>query len=75
MAKQLKGDIDNDGKITDLDAVICLTIAAEAPGFSEQEKERADVNNDGTVSIKDARKILQHIAGIELIDEVIDNGI
>ena len=75
MAKQLKGDIDNDGKITDLDSVICLSIVAETPGFSEQEKARADVDNDGTVSLMDARKILQHIAGIELIDEVIDNGI
>ena len=71
MSKQLKGDIDNDGKITVLDAVICLTIAAEAPGFSEQEKARADVDNDGKVSLVDARKILQHIGGINLIDEVI----
>ena len=75
MAKQLKGDIDNDGKITDLDSVICLRIVAETINFSEQEKARADVNNDGKVSLMDARKILQHIAGIELIDEVIDNGI
>ena len=72
MAKQLKGDIDNDGKITVLDAVICLNIiASEGNGFSEQEKERADVNNDGRVSLMDAKAILKHIAGIELIDEVI----
>lgn len=75
MSKQLKGDIDNDGKITDLDSVICLANIAESISFSEQEKERADVDNDGTVSLFDARKILKHIAGIELIDEVIDNGI
>lgn len=72
MAKQLKGDIDNDGKITIVDATICLSIiASEGNGFSEQEKARADVNNDGGVSIKDAKAILRHIAGIELIDEVI----
>ena len=75
MAKQLKGDIDNDGKITVLDSQICLYNIAESINFSEQEKARADVNNDGKVSLMDARKILQHIAGIELIDEVIDNGI
>lgn len=75
MAKQLKGDIDNDGKITVLDSQICLYNIAEAIDFSEQEKARADVNNDGEVSLKDAKTILQHIAGIELIDEVIDNGI
>ena len=72
MSKQLKGDINNDGKITSMDATICLhTIAAEPIDFTEQEKARADVNNDGKVSLMDARKILQHIAGIELIDEVI----
>ena len=71
MSKQLKGDIDNDGKITILDSTICLSIVAETPGFSEQEKERADVNNDGRVSLMDAKAILRHIAGIALIDEVI----
>ena len=71
MAKQLKGDIDNDGKITVLDSQICFYNITEAINFSEQEKARADVNNDGKVSLMDARKILQHIAGIELIDEVI----
>ena len=75
MAKQLKGDIDNDGKITDLGSVICLANIAESISFSEQEKERADVDNDGEISLFDARKILKHIAGIELIDEVLDNGI
>ena len=72
MAKQLKGDINNDGKITVIDAAICqYIIASEGNDFSEQEKARADVNNDGIVSLKDARKILQHIGGINLIDEVI----
>lgn len=76
MSKQLKGDIDNDGKITILDSTICLVIiAAEPIDFTEQEKARADVNNDGRVSLMDAKAILRHIAGIELIDEVIDNGI
>ena len=71
MSKQLKGDIDNDGKITVLDSQICLYNIAEAINFSEQEKARADVNNDGKVSLMDAKAILKHIAGIELIDEVI----
>lgn len=71
MVKQLKGDIDNDGKITELDLVICLANMAELIDFSEQEKARADVNNDGTVSLRDAKAILRHIAGMELIDEVI----
>ena len=72
MSKQLKGDINNDGKITIVDATICLSIiATESIDFTEQEKARADVDNDGRVSLKDARAILRHIAGIELIDEVI----
>ena len=72
MSKQLKGDINNDGKITSMDAAICLRIiSAESIGFTEQEKARAAVNNDGIVSLKDAKAILRHIAGIELIDEVI----
>ena len=89
MSKQLKGDIDNDGKITILDSTICLHIMATEPidfteegkaradvnDFTEEEKARADVNNDGTVSLRDAKAILRHIAGIELIDGVIVNGI
>ena len=85
MSKQLKGDINNDGKITSMDASICLHIISAEPidftgqekaradvnDFTEQEKARADVNNDGRVSLKDAKAILRHIAGIELIDEVI----
>lgn len=72
MAKQLKGDIDNDGKITALDLYICLANETSQISFDEQEQIRADVNNDGEISLIDARKIFSHIAGDELIDEVIE---
>ena len=64
MSKQLKGDINNDGKITSMDAAICLQIiAAEPIDFTEQEKARADVNNDGKITIYDLLLIQKYILG------------
>lgn len=72
MAKQLRGDINNDGKIDVIDMTICLKSVVNSVSLDEGETLRADVNNDGNVSIFDARKLLQHVLGKELIDGVIE---
>ena len=72
MAKQLKGDINNDGRINMIDAYLTLRAVSDSSLFSPEELERADVNSDGSVTSVDARTILQHISAINLIDEVIE---
>ena len=72
MAKQLKGDINNDGRINMIDAYLTLRAVTDSSLFSPEELERADVNSDGSVTSVDARTILQHISATILIDEVIE---
>lgn len=72
MAKQLKGDINNDGKIDMVDTYLALRAVSDSSLFSPEELARADVNFDGNVSLVDARTILQHNSATILIDEVIE---
>ena len=72
MAKQLKGDINNDGKIDMVDTYLALRAVSDSSLFSPEELARADINSDGSVSLVDARTILQHISVTNLIDEVIE---
>ncbi len=69
---QFKGDIDNDGKINMLDAILSLKAVSEEIALDEEATSRGDVNNDGKVSLIDTRAIIKHICGTELIDEVIE---
>lgn len=71
MAKQLKGDINNDGKIDAIDMAICLNAAAGAISLGTEEAARADVDEDGRFNAVDARWILKHILGEKIIDGVI----
>lgn len=50
------GDLNNDGKITVVDALIVLEIASENLA---SDKETADVNHDGRITSLDALMILQ----------------
>ena len=72
MAKQLKGDINNDGKIDMVDAYLTLRAVTDSSLFSPEELERADVNSNGSVTSVDARTIFQHISATNLIDGVIE---
>lgn len=72
MAKQLRGDINNDGKLSIIDMLTIFRYKSGEIELDEQELARADVNGDGSVTLIDARSILRHIAGEELIDEVIE---
>lgn len=65
--KRLKGDVNADGDVDNLDAALVLQYDAGLKDFTEAEKKAADVNNDGEVDNLDAAIILQHDAGIETI--------
>ena len=58
------GDVNNDGKVTAIDARNVLQYAAGTKSFNSQQLKCADVNNDGKVTAFDARKILQIAAEI-----------
>ena len=72
MAKQILGDINNDGKIDAIDAYVCLKAAGGGISLDTEETARADVNEDGLVSAQDSRWIFQHISGEKIIDGVIE---
>lgn len=56
-----KGDVNFDGKVTAVDARLCLQ--AVASPLNSLQIGLADVNNDGKVSAVDARIMLQNVAG------------
>lgn len=68
MAKQILGDINNDGKIDAIDAYVCLRAASGVISLDTEEAARADVNEDGLVNAVDQRWIFQHISGERIID-------
>lgn len=69
---QFKGDIDNDGRITSMDASILFQYKSGALTLTDEEINRADVDNDGSATLADALTIFKHISGEILIDEVIE---
>ena len=77
MAKQLKGDINNDGKISIIDMLTIFMYKSGAipetgeNSLNPDELQRADVDNDGDVTLADALAIQKHIEGRDIIDGVI----
>lgn len=59
-AAQQKGDINNDGAITILDARKILRFAAELEKPTATEKIYADYDGDGFVTTKDANEVLKY---------------
>ena len=72
MAKQILGDINNDGKIDAIDAYVCLKATEGGISLDTEEAARADVNEDGRVNVVDRRWIFQHILGERIIDGVVE---
>lgn len=72
MAKQILGDINNDGKIDAIDAYVGLSAASGGVSLDTDETARADVNENGRVDAVDVRLLLQHIFGEKLIDGVVE---
>ncbi|NOY11661.1 MAG: hypothetical protein GXO67_06210 [Archaeoglobi archaeon] len=67
-AEELRGDVNGDGKVTSVDALMALQMAVgKLP-----EDVRADVTGDGTVTAVDAFRILQLAVGDqeELVSEM-----
>ena len=63
-----KGDINNDGMLTVKDDVVPIQDYIGNRGtLTEDEKLRADVNGDGSITIVDAIEVQEMIAGIEEI--------
>lgn len=54
------GDVNEDGKVSSIDAQWALQAAVEKRTLSTSQVKAADVNHDGRLSAKDAQKILQY---------------
>lgn len=58
------GDVNQDGKVTSVDAGIALRYAVNADGdFEEMNMDAADVNGDGQITSVDASMILRYAMG------------
>ena len=58
------GDVNNDGKVNVLDAVMVLRHDANIIKLDDSQLKAADVNNDDKVDVLDAVMILRYEAGI-----------
>ncbi len=63
------GDVNDDGKITAVDARVILQVVAGSKEETEFIKSNGDLNSDGKISAVDARIILQVVAGIKELPE------
>lgn len=73
MTRELKGDINNDGKISVFDYFLIFAKNNESIDFNQDEMARADVNDDGVVGIPEAKMIREHILGKSLITGMVTN--
>jgi hypothetical protein len=68
-----KGDVNNDGNVSAVDALYVLKYIAGTQNLTKQELSRADISGDGNVSAIDARKILRVAAGLDKVEEETTN--
>ena len=68
----IKGDINGDGRITHLDALLLKWHQLEGIKLTGDAFIAADVNGDGKLSTVDAVRINKHLLGITIINEVVD---
>jgi hypothetical protein len=59
----LLGDLNNDGSITTIDALMALQAASGRIVLTADQSLAGDVTRDAVVSTIDALKILQYVAG------------
>ena len=57
------GDVDGNGVITPLDALMLLQAINDLLNLDAQQFERADLNGDGMLTASEALKILQYVSG------------
>lgn len=60
----IPGDIDNDGVVSSVDALMALRASMGVIELTADEITRADVNNDGVVDMSDALWILRNSIGM-----------
>lgn len=58
------GDVNGDGKITNLDAVMVLYAINDKVNLTAEQFARADLNGDGTLQAAEALRILQYVSGV-----------
>lgn len=63
----LLGDVDMDGCINGIDALMVLRKAMGIIELTENQCRLADVDFNGEVTVNDAVRILRHALGIELL--------
>ena len=71
MAKQLRGDVNNDGKLSNIDMLAIFMYKSGEISLNSDELQRADTDNNGSVELADALMIQKHINGEIIIDGVI----
>ncbi|HDZ54494.1 MAG TPA: hypothetical protein ENI19_02480 [Candidatus Nealsonbacteria bacterium] len=59
------GDVDKDGFVTDKDSNLVLSHVVGDVELTEDQKKRADVDNDGKITSVDALFISQYIKGLK----------
>ena len=57
------GDVDGDGKISALDALLLLQHINDLVNLTAEQFERADLNADGRLTASEALRILQYVSG------------
>ena len=60
----LTGDADGNGKVETADALLVLKVAAGIETLSAEAVVRADINEDGALTLYDARQILRGSLGL-----------
>lgn len=61
--KNIKGDVNGDGKVTIMDAVKIAKYVIGCETLTDVQKQAADFNGDGKVTIMDAQKIALFVVG------------
>jgi hypothetical protein len=57
------GDVNGDGKITNLDALMLLQAINDLLNLDADQFARADLNGDGVLAAAEALRILQYVSG------------
>ena len=61
----VKGDVNNDGKVTSADARKILRVSAKLDTLSGQAAINADIDGDGDTDAADARAALRKASGVD----------
>lgn len=59
------GDIDGDGEVTSVDALLVLRASVGLEKFDKVQKQLADIDGDGNITSADSLRILRYSVGLE----------